>query len=75
MQVIVSGLECAVDLVFAALYFARVRWHNQREAIPDAQLYLQSALYTAPESGLRCDPFTWANLVELHLLNDPLPVF
>lgn len=56
MQVIISGLECAAALVFTALYLTRVRWHNKREAIPDAQLYLQSALYTAPESGLRSPP-------------------
>jgi len=55
--VIISSLECAAALVFAALYLTRVRWHNTREAIPDAQLYLQSALYTAPESGLRYIPW------------------
>ena len=41
--------ECGVALVFAALYL----WRIQHEALPDAQLYLQSALYTAPDARLR----------------------
>lgn len=52
LQVIISGLECAAAFTFAVLYITRVRWHNKTEAIPDAQMYLQSALYTSPTCDL-----------------------
>ena len=52
LQVLISALECAAACVFAMLYIMRVQWHNCKEAIPDAQLYLQSALYTPPDCTL-----------------------
>lgn len=43
-------------LFFAVLYIHRVYQHNKREAIPDAQRYLQSALYTSFEGNLGSVP-------------------
>lgn len=53
MQVIISGVECSCAFVFTILYISRVRRHNRTEVAPDAQLYLQSALYTAPDASFR----------------------
>lgn len=45
----VTMAECVVALIFALVYL----WRIQHEALPDGQLYLQSALYTASDSRIR----------------------
>lgn len=53
VQVIIVSLETFVTLIFTALYIVRVRRHNRTEVVPDAHMYLQSALYSAPDASLR----------------------
>lgn len=53
MQVVIVSLETLVTLIFTILYIIRVRRHNKTEAVPDAHMYLQSALYSAPDTNLR----------------------
>ena len=50
---IVAGLELATVTAFACVYALRVRRHI-REAVPDAQTYLRTSVYTAPTVPLRC---------------------
>lgn len=53
MQVIITCLELVVTLIFSFLYIVRVRRHNRTEVVPDAHMYLQSALYSNPDTSLR----------------------
>ena len=48
-----AGLELATVTAFACAYALRVRRHI-REAVPDAQTYLRTSVYTAPTVPLRC---------------------
>lgn len=50
---IVAGLELATVAAFAGAYAFRV-WRHIREAVPDAQTYLRTSVYTAPTAPLRC---------------------
>lgn len=50
---VVAGLELATVTAFACAYALRVRRHI-REAVPDAQTYLRTSVYTAPTVPLRC---------------------
>jgi hypothetical protein len=52
---VVAGLELATVTAFTAAYAFRV-WRHIREAIPDAQTYLRTSVYTAPTAPLRCGP-------------------
>lgn len=46
----ITVAECSIVFAFAVTYL----WRIHHEALPDAQMYLQSALYTAPDSRIRC---------------------
>ncbi len=50
---IVAGLELATVAAFAGAYAFRV-WRHICEAVPDAQTYLRTSVYTAPTAPLRC---------------------
>lgn len=58
---IVAGLELATVAAFAGAYAFRV-WRHIHEAIPDAQTYLRTSVYTAPTAPLRCGTLLQATL-------------
>lgn len=61
---IITCIELSAISAFAVAYGYHV-WRHNHEAQPDAQLYLQTSLYSAPTTSHRCGCGSYMRLTGL----------